>query len=103
MRELRHVLLQVVHQGRKRDGENAGNGQQQLMAHVLHRLLYELYTAKEETSESLKNHYLTALIAHFGVLNKLMYEGFNVHKVFSLLFFLKKFSFVYTATDKTKI
>lgn len=73
------------------------------MAHVLHRLLYELYTAKEETSESLKNHYLTALIAHFGVLNKIMYEGFNVHKVFSPLFFLKKFSFVYTATDKTKI
>lgn len=87
MRELRHVLLQVVHQGRERDGENAGNGQQQLMAHVLHRLLYELYTAKEETSESLKNHYLTALIAHFGVLNKIMYEGFNVHKVFSPLFF----------------
>lgn len=58
---------------------------------------------RKRRQESLKNHYLTALIAHFGVLNKIMYEGFNVHKVFSPLFFLKKFSFVYTATDKTKI
>lgn len=57
------------------------------MTHVLHWLLYELYTVKGETSVIEKSrYYLIALITHIVVLNKIMHVGFYIHKVFSPLF-----------------